>query len=689
MSSSQDLKKTYEFIMISFLILVLIDYLILGIGLTFLGMSEAKAINIKSSYVNLGLIFRLGFILCFSFTAWDTYRHKILHKKIYFSETARVLLIISTIALSLLFVFITIAPLLKYIYPLVFVLLLISIIFLIMNFAIILEPKNDKERLGAEKEPTTREFGFALPCENGFVNITNPYRSVLIVGSAGAGKSASVIEPIIFEATRKNFTGFIYDFKFPTLGNFAYSCIKYLKQKNVKLYPVNFSDMSRTYRFNPIDPTLLKSRTWADEYSYTLYSNLDTSLIKSPSFFNKSAASTLRTVIWYMKLEHPKYCTLPHVISLILSASTEELSEIICSNEETALMVSDIKEAIDKGAMEQLAGVISTLKSNLSTINSAEVSWVLGGNDFSVDLNNPYDPKMVILGGNPTIKKALNPINAFICCIFLKNMNQQGKQQSIAVIDEGPTLYIPGLDETPATARSNKVCLVYSAQDFSQMDVMYGKELKTALISNLSYHFYGNVAGKETADYVSSLFGKEHEMIESYNKGVSQSETSSSSSGVSYAEQERSVIKAQKLLTQKVGEFTGKVVETGIDWFETKMKRVIDTYPDFKECEIPVLDETFLLSTEENLTIIEDVDKFVKSDFTIELSEMRYPSVKAIFNKLKSDKLALAKVLIKEVTVIRKEEKQTEIVSAFQVKVNADIRDLINLHKLKANGVLV
>ena len=462
------------------------------------------------------------------------------------------------------------------------------------------EKKETVALLGVEKNPTEKPLGFALPAHGGYINIPNPFRSILVIGGAGAGKTASVVEPIIFQAMRKKFTGFVYDFNYPTLGNVVYSSLLYHEnttpnEEKIKFFPVSFTDLGRSCRFNPLDPGLLSSSTQAEEYSWALYCNLDKEAIKKGGFFPESAAGLLKSVIWFMKKNHPDHCTLPHVINIILNADTKTLVNMIVSDVETKGMVKSVKEAAEKEAYDQLAGVVGSLTMQLQKINTPEICWVLTGNDFTLDLNNPSDPKFIVLGSLPEFKSTLNPVIAFISAIALKLMNAQDKLQSIALIDEGPTLFIPNLDSLPATGRSNKLSVVYVAQSFSQMDVMYGKESRRALVGNLAYQFYGNTSDLETAKQASDVTG----------------------------------VEVQEMLTLKQGTFVGKLVESENDLFKAPLKRIIDSNKDFKITEIPIIDKKFTLTDEEEKKYSKTLETYLSSKKEKYLSDN--------FNKIQED----------------------------------------------------
>ena len=236
---------------------------------------------------------------------------------------------------------------------------------------------------------------------------------------------------------------------------------------------------------------------------------------------------------------------------------------MLCSDDETAGMCKPVKEAADKKeAGAQLAGVVGSLTMQLGKINSPEIAWVLTGDEFTLDLNNPDLPKSLVIGNSPQIVDTLAPILAFISNVALKIMNDKGKNPSLFIMDEAPTLTIPKIEQIPATARSNKLGILYCAQDKSQMDKNLGKESTEAIISNLAFQAFGQVNNLPTAKYASELFGKEYQMIKSINKGLSNSDGGESTSqGSSYSEQYRDILNPQVFINLPTGRFAGKTVD--------------------------------------------------------------------------------------------------------------------------------
>lgn len=415
------------------------------------------------------------------------------------------------------------------------------------------------------------------------IHLYNTERGVLILGGAGSGKSASIIEPLILQSIAKGFTGLLYDFKFPTLANIAYTAHK-VHQSNVKTYYINFQDLTRSHRVNPLHPDTMPTQNHADEYARAILYNLKPESIKKSDFWIDSAHSYLTALIWFLREEYPQYCTLPHVMALAFQP-TADVVALLSSNPETSGTIASLREAVQRKAEGQTAGVVSTLQTALRRVNTKEIVWVLSGDDFILNVNDPDAPKFIMLGNAPTLSNTFGPVIALLTTVALKQMNQQDKVPSVVILDEAPTLFIPDFDSLPATGRSNKISTIFSAQDISQIEDMYGKTKKDTILANLNNQFYGRVGHRETAQYICDLWGAHYiqQISRSMNAGRSDSGTSVTDS-TSITEQRRNRIEMQEILDLKTGEFYGQIVESEVTSFKVKMKRhenEVDSMPAF------------------------------------------------------------------------------------------------------------
>lgn len=389
---------------------------------------------------------------------------------------------------------------------------------------------------------------------NGNVNIQNPYTGIFISGGAGAGKSKSIIEPLIADCGRKEFTGVIYDFKFPELAKYVATAYQ---GSDVKQYYINFTDLTRTHRINPISPEIMRNDSFAREFAFTILANLNPQMVVKPDFWSDNATSLLASTFWYLKKNHPTLCTLPHAMSMILQPDLEALLRTLSKDIKCADMIAPILTAYANKADNQLAGVVSSLQISLSKINTEEVYYITSGNDFSLDLNNPKSKGILTIGNEPTLATTYAPIIGLILTSASKLLNQQGKEKSVFMMDEFPTVFVPNVEQLPATARSNKVATILACQDIAQIVSSYGKEKADIILSNLGNQFFGRTTNLQTAQRVSQIFGKADKLMvtESNNYERKLLRERRKGSGESFSYQERDLVKVQDVTTLNTGDF--------------------------------------------------------------------------------------------------------------------------------------
>lgn len=347
----------------------------------------------------------------------------------------------------------------------------------------------------------------------GWINVINPFRGTIVIGTPGSGKSFSVVLPFIKQHLSKGFCMCVYDFKFPDLSEVAYN--HFLKAKwNGKLpdkaafHVINFDDIRKSYRCNPLAPELMESPIDAFESSRTVLYNLNREWIrKQGEFFSESAVSFFAAVIWFLKkYKNGEFCTLPHAIEL-LQLDYDDLFEVLSQEKDVLNIINPFINAHKRGASEQLEGQLGSLKIAISKIISKEIYWICSGNDFSMDINNPSEPKVICLANNPLRIEMYGAVLSLFITRMLKVMNRKGQQKASLIFDELPTIYFRGLDTLIATARSNKISTLLGVQTIDQLIRDYGKEQANAILTNVGNVFAGQSVG-ETAKFIQSRMGK-------------------------------------------------------------------------------------------------------------------------------------------------------------------------------------
>ena len=435
----------------------------------------------------------------------------------------------------------------------------------------------------SEQQKLENEHSIHIPTSKGYVNVVNPYRGSLVIGSSGSGKSKSIGNAFLHQFVRKGYCGIVYDFKFPTLAGVVNTALHlYGKDTDLNYYLVNFQNLTRSHRCNPLAPENIPTVAHAEEYARAIVNNLDTNTIKHREFFSNSAIAWLAALIWFYRSEHPQYCTLPHVINTALYQDYTHVISMLEGNAQSADMIRSIATAIQNKADKQIAGVIASLQIMVTRINSPEIAWVLSGDDFDMNINDPANPKLLCLGSDPGLVDTFSPVISLMITVALKQMNHQGKHKSFVLLDEAPTLYIPKFELIPATARENQVATVYMAQDLAQMNDMFGKEKTEVIVANLSNQFYGKVSSVQTAKAVSEMIGKEEQMITNHSRGSSRGSKGQRnlSYNTSTSPQERYLVKPQQVMQLQPGQFIGQTVESSLPyfWAQTKLTKAKQRY---------------------------------------------------------------------------------------------------------------
>jgi hypothetical protein len=381
-------------------------------------------------------------------------------------------------------------------------------------------------------------------------------RGMLIIGGAGAGKTKSIVEPLVARIAKEQYTGLIYDFKFPTLANHYYDKWLDISSPKVNPYYINFDDLSKTSRFNVLK--IVPNSTYAQEYSASLMMNLIPESIKNPDFFSRTASSLVSSSIWYFHRNKKEFCTLPHIITFLLNSDLKRIIDILSSDEQTADIVAPVRSGLS--SEKQTAGVISSLQNALNYCATPNVFWVLSGDDFDLVLNDPLEPKIVILGNKASLQQSISPVISMIITVSSKLMNEKGRDKSIILLEEGPTLYIPNFETIPATGRENKIATVYCGQDIAQMEDKFSEKKAEILISNLASQLYGKISNPRTMEKVVKVFDKDEVVFESQSSNHSSRSWNESSSGRSHSLQQRDRVTISHLRDLNPGEFVATTV---------------------------------------------------------------------------------------------------------------------------------
>ncbi|TWR26759.1 conjugal transfer protein TraG [Mucilaginibacter achroorhodeus] len=487
----------------------------------------------------------------------------------------------------------------------------------------------DQETFPQEERLLENEFSVNLPTtyvlkgkiRNGWINLINLFRALVVLGSPGSGKSYFIIRHVITQHIRKGFAMFVYDFKMPDLAVIAYNTwLKYKKDYEVqpKFYSINFDDLSRSHRCNPLDPSAMLDLTDAVESARTILLGLNREWIKKQGdFFVESPINFLTAIIWYLrKYKDGKFCTLPHVIEL-MQADYDSLFTLLGTQKEIDLLINPFISAYKRDAVEQLEGQIASAKITMARIASPQLYYVLSGNEFTLDINDPAAPKIVCMGNNPQKIQVYGAVLSLFTNRLLKIINQKNKLKCSLVFDEFPTL-TTDIIPTISTGRSNLISTTLGIQDASQLRKDYGREQADVIMNIVGNMAVGQVSG-DTAKLVSEKIGRIMQERESLS--INRNDTS-----ISRSRQLEAAVPPSRIAALSSGEFVGLVADNPDCKIELKayhgeivndheaLKKEIDSYkplPEIKKINPAVVERNYL-----------DIKKDIKNIIELEMERL-------------------------------------------------------------------
>ena len=473
-------------------------------------------------------------------------------------------------------------------------------------------------------------FYYKKRWHKGWINIVNPFRASMVLGTPGSGKSFAIVNNYIKQQIEKGFAMYIYDYKFPDLSEIAYNhLLTHLDAYEVKpqFFVINFDDPRKSHRCNPINPAFMTDISDAYESAYTIMLNLNRTWIqKQGDFFVESPIILLAAIIWFLKIyQGGKYCTFPHAIEF-LNRPYAQIFPILTAYDELANYLSPFMDAWEGGAQDQLQGQIASAKIPLSRMISPALYWVMTGDDFSLDINNPREPKILVVGNNPDRQNIYSAALGLYNSRIVKLINKKKQLKSSVIIDELPTIYFRGLDNLIATARSNKVAVCLGFQDFSQLTRDYGDKESKVIQNTVGNVFSGQVVG-ETAKILSERFGKVLQQRQSMTINRNDKSTSIST-------QLDSLIPASKISNLTQGMFVGAVSDNFDERIEQKIFHA----------EI-VVDVAKVSAEAKAYQPIPIIAEFLNEDGSDSLSE----TIEANYKRVKQEILSLVKSEIERI----------------------------------------
>ncbi|QDO95292.1 type IV secretory system conjugative DNA transfer family protein [Formosa sediminum] len=400
------------------------------------------------------------------------------------------------------------------------------------------------------EQPTNQNIRYQINFETtkGDFKLDNIKRGASVIGSAGSGKTESVVYGILKNFSQAKFCGIIHDYKDFELTEMAYPLFK---DSGIPFKIISFDKI--VHRVNPIAPRYLENEESVNEISRVLIENLleqrESGASGTTKFFNDAAEGLIGGLIWKLKTNYPKYCTLPHLIAIYQHIDTDSLIAFLESNTTSRAMADAFISG--KDSERQTAGVKSTLANALKRISTQRIFMALSADEVPLNINSSENPCVISVVNNPKFETSYSPVIAAIVHTITKQMSVRNSEPSFLLMEEAPTIRLLNMHRIPATLRSYNISTIYVMQDKIQNDMMYGDKASKAILSNLSYQFFGKVNDPDTAKYYERFF----EIIKDSTKSISRGHNLDFDTRVTTGEKEIPKIRADVFFRLKQGEF--------------------------------------------------------------------------------------------------------------------------------------
>jgi uncharacterized membrane protein YeaQ/YmgE (transglycosylase-associated protein family) len=402
------------------------------------------------------------------------------------------------------------------------------------------------------------QFYYRKKIWNGYINIVNPFRGTILIGTPGSGKTWGIVNPFIRQLIAKEFCCCVYDYKYPDLAKVAYYHYLLAKQKGKckthGFHVINLNEPEKSRRINPWRSDYLKTLADASESAEGLVEAMKKGDKSggSDQFFTQSAINFLAACIFFFsKYRQGVYSSLPHVLSF-LNHSYEDIFNTLFTEQELVSLLSPFKSAFAAKAFDQLEGQVGTLKIFISRLATKETAWVFSGDDFNLKISDPKQPGILVIANDPNTQNINSACYSVVINRLTKLINNKGNLPSALIIDEIPTLYTHKIENLIAVARSNKVAILMGLQELPQFQQQYGRDTATTITAVVGNVLAGSVRNKETLDWLERLFGKSKQIGESLS--IDRNKTSTS-----LQEKLESLIPAGKMAALNTGEMVGLI----------------------------------------------------------------------------------------------------------------------------------
>lgn len=437
------------------------------------------------------------------------------------------------------------------------------------------------------------KYRVKMKVKKGSLILENIRRGISIIGSAGSGKTESVVYGLLQHFKTHNFCGVIHDYKDFEITEMAYPIFG---NGETPFYVISFDPIY--FKVNPIAPRYLPDEESVHEVSRVLVENLlelkESGSSGNSRFFNDAAEGLVGGMMWRLKTDYQAYCTLPHLIALYQHLSTKELVAFLSADITSKAMADAFVNGA--GSERQTAAVKSTLSNAFKKISTRRIFMALSEDKVPLNINSSENNAIVCVVNNPKYETSLSPIIATIIHTITKQMSVRKGKSSFLLMEEAPTIRLLNMHRVPATLRSYDIATIYVMQDKIQNDMMYGEKGSRAILSNLSYQFFGKTNDPDTAKYYERFF----EIIKKETRSISKGFNLNFDTRVTKGEKEVSKNRADTFFGLRQGEF--------VVFADGKDKKVQFRKPHIKQ-ELPPLEINLEEQLKENFDRIHEEAK--------------------------------------------------------------------------------
>ncbi|TXG39883.1 type IV secretory system conjugative DNA transfer family protein [Seonamhaeicola maritimus] len=393
-----------------------------------------------------------------------------------------------------------------------------------------------------------KEYKVVMKTRGTNLILENIRRGISVIAAAGSGKTESIIFSLMQHFKDHKFCGVIHDYKNFEITEMAFPL--YLNSGN-KFYIVSFDPIHS--RVNPIAPKYLPDEESVYEVSRVLLENLmetkESDNNSTSRFFKDAVEGLISGLIWRLKMDYKDYCSIPHLMALYQQLGTKGLIKFLKVDLTSRAMADAFISGV--GSERQTAGVKSTLANAFKKISTKKIFMALSSDDIPLDINNPENPSVICVVNNPKKDASLSPVIATILHTITKQMSERKRLPSFILLEEAPTIRLLHMHRIPATLRSYDIATVYVMQDKIQNDMLYGDKASRAILSNLSYQFFGKVNDPDTAKYYERFF----EIVKNPTKSISKGTGLTWEARITKGEREVPKRRAEIFFRLKQGEF--------------------------------------------------------------------------------------------------------------------------------------